>query len=1020
MTEVRVLHVINLGTTCGGAERLAAALAAVQRAQGHQVRVLSSDRDGDGVRFSDVTWPQRTGGPWWRRLAGLIRNPAASAALVAEIRQWRPDVVHLHTVGLLSPSALRALAGVPTVHTLHGPELFLRRTARYCMPASYQRPGFPARLTWRGRLWLLLTAVLLGPLWRRALRVVDLRIAPSRYIAALAGGTTVIVPNGLTTAPQIPAPAGPAAAPIGATASPPASRRPAPTGPAQDAPTGSTRDALTGSTRDALTGSTRDALTGSTRDALTGSTRDARTGSTRDALTGSTRDARTGSTRDARTGSTRDAPTGSTRDAPTSSTPDARTGSARDALTGSVRDARTGSAQGAPTSTAPGPRSEPGVCVVFAGRLVPSKGPQVLIEAVPRLLEIVPGARVTVCGDGPLLPLLRRRIEELGIGHAVELTGWLDPAQVAARIAAADVVVVPSVWPEGFGLTCLEALAAGRAVVASDVGALGELITPGRTGLLVPPGDPDALAGAAGLLLGNAPLRERLGGAGQARSRDFDMDTHHAAVLTAYTAAMTHPRGTARLRRAAQPAEAGPPREPARHRIAARLREDSLLRNSAMLLAATVALAGGGFVFWQVVARLFAPAAVGEASALISVSTLLANVALLGMNNSLIRYLDRWPDPARTVNTGVLLVAAAATVGATGFVLAAPLLLPGVAAHLTPARSAAFVALTVAAALGMLYDNVFVALRRSGHILSRNVLVVALRLVLPGLLAGLGAFGVFGAYWLAFAVALVPNLVVLGRTFRLHAPGSIARLRDMWRYSIGTHLSSIILMLPTLLMPALVTARAGPEAAARFYIAALVASVLLFVPQAVGRGLFAEAQADGGRAGGHLPRVLRLTAMTQLPLLVLLIVAGWPLLRVFGAVYADAYPLLVLLAIANALNSVGYVGSTLLLVSGRIRLLCLLSGAAYGIAVVGGWLVAPLGLLWIGGALLAGEIVLAIGYAWVISTAIRAGRKEIAPEAGREGIASGDGREQIASGDGREQGASGAGRERIASGDGRP
>jgi glycosyltransferase involved in cell wall biosynthesis/O-antigen/teichoic acid export membrane protein len=804
---LRILHVINLGTTCGGAERLAAALAAAQRRDGHQVRVLASDRAGDGVRFSDVTWPQRTGGPWWRRLAGLVHNPAARDALATQVREWRPDVVHLHTVGLITPAALRPLADVPTVQTLHGPELFLRETARYCMPASYHRTGAPGRPSWRGWLWLLLTAVLLGPLWRRAMRVVDLHLAPSRYIAAQARGATLVVPNGVVPA--------------------------------------------------------------------------------------------------------------------------------------------------TPGTPPPGPRPR----VVFAGRLVPAKGPHVLVEAVPRLLATVPGARVTICGDGPLLPALRRRVAELGVGHAVELTGWLDAPQIAARIAGADVVVVPSVWPEGFGLTCLEALTAGRAVIASDVGALAELIAPERTGLLVPPGDPAALAGAMGRLLGDDRLRARLGTAGAALSDGYGMDAHHEAVLAAYTRATLHDRTTtpATVRRA----------------LLDRLRDDSLLRNSAMLLLATVTLAGGGFVFWQFVARLFDPAAVGAASALISVSTLLANVALLGMNNSLIRYLDRWPDPARTVSTGVLVVTAAAIVGSTAFVLAAPLLLPTIADTLTPGRSVAFVALTTVAALGMLYDNVFIALRRSGQILARNVLVVALRLVLPGLLAGLGAFGVFGSYWLAFAVALAPNLVVLGRTYRLWAPGSVQRLRAMWRYSIGTYVSTIILMLPTLLMPALVTQRTGAEQAARFYIASLLAGVLLFVPQAAGRGLFAEAQHDGGQVGAHLPRVLRLTAITQAPLLVVLIAAGWPLLRIFGEVYADAYPVLVLLAVANALNSVGYVGSTLLLVSGRTRLLCALSGAAYAISVVGGYLVAPHGLLWIAGALVAGEVVLAAGYAWVIRAALR-------------------------------------------------
>src|SRR5204863_257782 len=78
---LRILHVINLGTTCGGAERLVAELAAAQRAAGQEVRVLSSDLPGGGVRFNDATWEQPTRGRLWQRLAGQVSNPAARAAL---------------------------------------------------------------------------------------------------------------------------------------------------------------------------------------------------------------------------------------------------------------------------------------------------------------------------------------------------------------------------------------------------------------------------------------------------------------------------------------------------------------------------------------------------------------------------------------------------------------------------------------------------------------------------------------------------------------------------------------------------------------------------------------------------------------------------------------------------------------------------------------------------------------------------------------------------------------------------
>jgi O-antigen/teichoic acid export membrane protein len=230
---------------------------------------------------------------------------------------------------------------------------------------------------------------------------------------------------------------------------------------------------------------------------------------------------------------------------------------------------------------------------------------------------------------------------------------------------------------------------------------------------------------------------------------------------------------------------------------------------------------------------------------------------------------------------------------------------------------------------------------------------------------------VFTAYWVAFAIALVPYLVVLRRSYRLRASASVRRLKDMWGYSLGTYAATIILMLPSMLMPAMVAQRIGLSEAAYYYVASLIASVLVFVPQAVGRSLFAEAFHDGGHTRRHLPRVLRITALVQVPLMVLLVVLGRPLLELFGAVYAQAYPVLVLLAVVNGLGSIGFVGSTLLLISGRTRVLVALSGVACVLSVVGAYLVAPHGLLWIGAALVAGETVLAVGYLAIIRRALR-------------------------------------------------
>lgn len=422
---------------------------------------------------------------------------------------------------------------------------------------------------------------------------------------------------------------------------------------------------------------------------------------------------------------------------------------------------------------------------------------------------------------------------------------------------------------------------------------------------------------------------------------------------------------------------------PATHRrpgVAARARAltgDSLVRNSLLLLLATVELAGGGFLFWQVVARLFSVADVGRASALISASVLIANCALLGMHNSVIRYLDVWPDRAATVNTAVTVVVCTATAGGLGFVVASPVLAPRVGALIhQPLYAAVFVLLTTGFAVGLVGDNVFVAARRSGFVLGRNTVVVGLRLVLPLACVGLGAFGVFTAYQGAMAAAVLSYLPVLGRVLGLPSRLRIRRdrLAAMWRYSAWNYLATVILMLPALLMPILITERVDATGAGYYYIASLLAGVLAFVPQATSRSFFAEAQTDPASMRASLTRVIGLTAAGQAPLLLVLIGGGRVVLGLFGSGYAEAYPLLVLLAVTQALTSIGFVGSTVLMIIGRLRLLCALSAVASAAALTAAYLLVGRGLVWAGGSLLIGELILSAVYLLLIRSLLAGDR----------------------------------------------
>ena len=157
--------------------------------------------------------------------------------------------------------------------------------------------------------------------------------------------------------------------------------------------------------------------------------------------------------------------------------------------------------------------------ILAVGRLVPKKGFDVLIAAVARLAFPVD---VRIIGDGPERERLATLIAAAGLDDRVRLCPGLTHAELPAAYAGADIVAVPSVVDQtgdrdGLPNVLLEAMASARPVVASDAGAISSAITSGDTGLLVPPGDPAALAEALKTLTARPALRRRLGQRGRQR-----------------------------------------------------------------------------------------------------------------------------------------------------------------------------------------------------------------------------------------------------------------------------------------------------------------------------------------------------------------------------------------------------------------------------------------------------------------------------------------------------------------------
>lgn len=152
--------------------------------------------------------------------------------------------------------------------------------------------------------------------------------------------------------------------------------------------------------------------------------------------------------------------------------------------------------------------------LLAAGALVPRKGIDVLIDALALLAQRGIAPIAWIAGDGPERAALEERAARAGVADRVRFLGTR--SDVPDLLAAADVFVHPA-RREGLGVAALEAMALARPVIASRVGGLTDSIVDGRTGLLVPPSDPRALADAIERIVGDAPLCAALGRAGPTR-----------------------------------------------------------------------------------------------------------------------------------------------------------------------------------------------------------------------------------------------------------------------------------------------------------------------------------------------------------------------------------------------------------------------------------------------------------------------------------------------------------------------
>lgn len=184
------------------------------------------------------------------------------------------------------------------------------------------------------------------------------------------------------------------------------------------------------------------------------------------------------------------------------------------------------------------------VNLLFVGRLDPRKGVQDLIAAMPEVIERTDGrARLLVVGDSYLRPQIEAQVSEAARRH-IHFLGHVPSAELPRWYATGDIFCSPATGNESFGIVLVEAMAAGRALVCSDIPGYRTVVTPNENAACFPPGDVRALARTLVNLVEDTPRRGRLAEAGRQRALDFAWPRVVDRIEAVYREAVGHHKNT--------------------------------------------------------------------------------------------------------------------------------------------------------------------------------------------------------------------------------------------------------------------------------------------------------------------------------------------------------------------------------------------------------------------------------------------------------------------------------------------
>ncbi len=387
-----------------------------------------------------------------------------------------------------------------------------------------------------------------------------------------------------------------------------------------------------------------------------------------------------------------------------------------------------------------------------------------------------------------------------------------------------------------------------------------------------------------------------------------------------------------------------------------------LLRNSLFLMLSAALTAAIGFGFWGLVAHLYPAGRIGLATSLLSAISLISYLSLFGFNCTLIRF-PATPG-ARNSQISIALVSVAGTgilIG-TLYLLGLGLISPQLEfVRADPLVAFAFVLFCALAAVNLLTDSVFIGERMPQYnTLVDGIIQSLVKLMMPVFLVALGAVGIITATGIGYLVAVIASLYFMYRKlgFRFEFRTKATRLRESARYSATSYASTLLNLLPLLVLPTIVLRSLGSEQSAYYFMAFQIATLLSAACYAISQALFSEGAHDPANISALLRRSARIMALIVTPGAVALAALSKPILEIFGPGYAQhAQGLLVVLSLGSVAVAFNSWAASALRIVNRMRSLVVadvvLTGTVFGMALGLG----SRGLLWMGAAWVAGNLV---------------------------------------------------------------